>query len=58
MDSPTRLQRWELWALTVLLLVAAVLRLADLNDVPPGLRYDELLNYRMAGRVLAGERPL
>jgi hypothetical protein len=34
------------------------LRLIVLTDVPPGLRYDELLNYRMASRVLAGERPL
>lgn len=58
MDSATRLQRWELWALVVLLLVAAALRMVALVDAPPGLRYDELLNYRMAGRVLAGERPL
>ena len=58
MNSATKLQRWELWALVVLLLVAAILRLAALGDVPPGLRYDELLNYRMAQRVLAGERPL
>ena len=58
MDSVTKLQRWELWALVVLLLVGGALRLVALVDVPPGLRYDELLNYRMAGRVLAGERPL
>jgi 4-amino-4-deoxy-L-arabinose transferase-like glycosyltransferase len=58
MDSTTRSQRWELGALVVLLLAAAALRLVALDDVPPGLRYDELLNYRMAGRVLAGERPL
>ncbi len=57
-DRSTGLQRWELWALVVLLLVGAGLRLVALTDVPPGLRYDELLNYRMAGRVLAGERPL
>jgi 4-amino-4-deoxy-L-arabinose transferase-like glycosyltransferase len=58
MDKATRLHRWELWTLVVILLVAAVLRLVALNAVPPGLRYDELLNYRMAQRVLAGERPL
>jgi len=58
MNRALRLERWELWALVMLLLVATVLRLVALGDVPPGLRYDELLNYRMAERVLAGERPL
>jgi len=57
-DRPTGVQRWELWALIALLLVGAGLRFVALTDVPPGLRYDELLNYRMAERVLAGERPL
>jgi 4-amino-4-deoxy-L-arabinose transferase-like glycosyltransferase len=52
------LQRWELGAVVAILLVAAALRLVALSDVPPGLRYDELLNYRMAQRVLAGEFPL
>jgi len=51
-------RRWELWILVALLLIAAALRATALTDVPPGLRYDELLNYRMAGRVLAGDRPL
>jgi len=58
MDRATKLRRWELWSLVALLLVGAALRLVALVDVPPGLRYDELLNYRMAQRVLAGERPL
>ena len=40
------------------LLLGAALRLIALTNVPPGLRYDELLNYRMATRVLAGERPI
>jgi 4-amino-4-deoxy-L-arabinose transferase-like glycosyltransferase len=52
------LQRWELGAVVAILLVAAALRLVALSDVPPGLRYDELLNYRMAQRVLAGEFPV
>ncbi|MBN1978075.1 MAG: glycosyltransferase family 39 protein [Anaerolineae bacterium] len=52
------LQRWELWAVVAILLMAAALRLVALRDVPPGLRYDELLNYRMAQRVLAGEFPI
>lgn len=58
MDRITDRPRWELWTLVLLLLAAAILRLVALGDVPPGLRYDELLNYRMAQRVLAGERPL
>ncbi|MFQ6101898.1 MAG: ArnT family glycosyltransferase [Anaerolineae bacterium] len=58
MGSAPKLQRRELWALVAILLVAAATRLIALVDVPPGLRYDELLNYRMAERVLAGERPL
>lgn len=58
MGNETRLQRWELWMLVAILLSAAALRMVALTDVPPGLRYDELLNYGMAGRVLAGERPI
>jgi 4-amino-4-deoxy-L-arabinose transferase-like glycosyltransferase len=50
--------RWELGTLVAILLVAAVLRMVMLSDVPPGLRYDELLNYRMAQRVIAGDRPI
>ncbi len=41
-----------------LLLLAFGLRVVALDTAPPGLRYDELQNYLMAGRVLAGERPL
>ncbi|MCB8976426.1 MAG: glycosyltransferase family 39 protein [Ardenticatenaceae bacterium] len=41
-----------------LLLLAFGLRVVALDEAPPGLRYDELQNYLMAGRVLAGERPL
>jgi 4-amino-4-deoxy-L-arabinose transferase-like glycosyltransferase len=44
--------------MVAILLVAAALRLVALSDVPPGLRYDELLNYRMAQRVLVGEFPI
>jgi 4-amino-4-deoxy-L-arabinose transferase-like glycosyltransferase len=52
------LRRWELWALVAILLAAALVRGIALEDVPPGLRYDELLNYRMAQRVIAGDRPI
>lgn len=49
-----RLRRWDLWASVAILLVAAILRLAALSDVPPGSGYDELQNARLAERVLAG----
>jgi 4-amino-4-deoxy-L-arabinose transferase-like glycosyltransferase len=44
--------------MVAILLAAAALRMVVLSDVPPGLRYDELLNYRMAQRVIAGDRPI
>ncbi len=55
MDSAAKWQRWELWGLVALLLVGAALRLVALDDVPPGLNYDELENSRLSERVLAGE---
>lgn len=58
MDSAAKRQRWELWGMVAILLVGAALRLVALDDVPPGLRYDELLNHRMAKRVIEGDRPL
>ncbi len=48
----------EKWLLVGLFLLAFGLRVVALDNAPPGLRYDELQNYLMAGRVLAGERPL
>ncbi len=44
--------------MVALLLLAFGLRIVGLDNAPPGLRYDELQNYLMAGRVLEGERPL
>jgi len=55
MDSAAKLQRWELWVLIVLLLVGVAMRLVALDDVPPGLGYDELENARLSERVLAGK---
>jgi 4-amino-4-deoxy-L-arabinose transferase-like glycosyltransferase len=52
------LYQWEWIAIIAILLLAFFLRIMGLTDVPPGLRYDELLNYRMAERVLVGERPI
>ena len=50
--------RYELAAMLAVLLVGLLLRSWALSDVPPGLRYDELLNFQMAQRVMEGERPL
>ncbi|MBN1581437.1 MAG: glycosyltransferase family 39 protein [Anaerolineae bacterium] len=41
-----------------ILVLALLLRLVGIDRVPPGVRYDELMNLRMAERVLAGERPI
>ena len=46
----------EIALLGLILLTAAGLRLWGLREIPPGLRYDELLNAGMAGRLLRGER--
>ena len=51
-------KKQEMWLLVGLLLLAFGLRIVSLDNAPPGLRYDELQNYLMAGRVVAGERPL
>ena len=56
--SQTRLARWELAALTAILLIAALTRTIGLGRVPPGLSADELVNSRMAERVINGERPI
>ncbi len=48
----------EYLALGGILLLALFLRLVWIERVPPGVRYDELMNLKMAERVLAGERPL
>jgi len=52
------LYQWEWLAMVAILLAAFFLRMVALSDAPPGLRYDELLNYRMAERVLNGDRPI
>jgi 4-amino-4-deoxy-L-arabinose transferase-like glycosyltransferase len=46
------------WLLVGLLLLGLALRVIGLDHAPPGLRYDELQNYLMINRVLAGERPI
>ena len=49
-----RLARWELAALTLILLLAAFLRLHALGDAPLGLEHDEVTSWQMAESVLQG----
>lgn len=56
--NPTQVQRWEWVTLIAVLLIAFFIRTAALTETPPGLRYDELLNYRMAERVMHGDYPI
>jgi 4-amino-4-deoxy-L-arabinose transferase-like glycosyltransferase len=47
------------WALiTLILLVAALLRFYDLGNVPKGLEHDEVATWHMVNGVLQGERPI
>src|SRR5512146_3046374 len=49
----------ELLLFIAILLLAAFLRLYRLDELPPGLHYDEAFNATEAQKVLAGvERPL
>ena len=52
-------KRQEILWLAVILLLAAFLRVYQLDQLPPGLHYDEAFNATMAHRVLTGaERPI
>ncbi|NJN81747.1 MAG: hypothetical protein HC802_05295, partial [Caldilineaceae bacterium] len=52
-------RQWLIWALLVVIVVAAALRLWSLDNLPPGLFYDEAFNGVDARGVLSGEnRPL
>ena len=50
--------KWEWLFLGGLLAVALALRLVWLGRVPPGVRFDELVNVRMADHIYAGEWPI
>jgi 4-amino-4-deoxy-L-arabinose transferase-like glycosyltransferase len=52
------LHKREWLTLTGLLVLALALRLVGLGYVPPGVRYDELLNIKMVDRIFAGEWPI
>ena len=54
----TRKTTFTLLISALILLLALALRLVALDNVPPGLRYDENLSHVMAQRVINGERPI
>lgn len=52
-------RRLDLFIVAAIVLLAAFFRLYRLDQLPPGLHYDEAFNATMAQRVLAGvERPI
>jgi len=51
-------RRWEWVAVTLVLLLAAVLRCWRLGDVPPGLSHDEIANGLIAQDILSGHYAL
>jgi 4-amino-4-deoxy-L-arabinose transferase-like glycosyltransferase len=53
-----RLYRKEWLVVTGIGALALLLRLVALGQVPPGVRYDELVNVKMAGHIYAGEWPI
>ncbi|MBN1643015.1 MAG: glycosyltransferase family 39 protein [Anaerolineae bacterium] len=54
-DRPTNRE----WIVVVsLILLSLLLRLVGLGAVPPGVRFDELVNVKMADHVYAGEWPI
>ena len=50
--------RAELGLLVGVLLLAALLRLWALGDVPPGLEHDEVANWLIARDILSGQHAL
>ncbi|MCP4536118.1 MAG: glycosyltransferase family 39 protein [Chloroflexi bacterium] len=51
-------RRQEQSAITLILLLAAVLRFGALGDVPPGLAHDEVANWLIARDILAGRHAI
>jgi 4-amino-4-deoxy-L-arabinose transferase-like glycosyltransferase len=49
---------WEWATITVILLLAGVLRLWGLGDVPPGLAHDEVANWLIARDILGGHHAI
>ncbi|MFL7808956.1 MAG: ArnT family glycosyltransferase [Anaerolineae bacterium] len=53
-----RLYRKEWLVVASIGALALLLRLVALGQVPPGVRYDELVNVKMASHIYAGEWPI
>ena len=53
-DRPT----WEWVWLAGILVFSLVARLVYLDRAPPGVRFDELVNVKMADHIYAGEWPI
>jgi 4-amino-4-deoxy-L-arabinose transferase-like glycosyltransferase len=51
-------REWEWATITAILLVAGVLRLWGLGDVPPGLAHDEVANWLIARDILGGHHAI
>ena len=49
---------WEWTTITIVLLLAGILRLWGLGDVPPGLAHDEVANWLIARDILAGHHAI
>jgi 4-amino-4-deoxy-L-arabinose transferase-like glycosyltransferase len=58
MAEKTAWYKREWLTLTGLLMLALALRLLVLGYVPPGVRFDELVNVKMANHIYAGEWPI
>jgi 4-amino-4-deoxy-L-arabinose transferase-like glycosyltransferase len=55
----TLVKKLTLWAMVVILLIAAVLRLWALSELPVGLHYDEAANVILTRQIVRGDaRPL
>jgi hypothetical protein len=57
-EAAARARSATTWALLLILLVGATLRLARLTEVPPGLTHDEAAHLQDARRIWEGARPI
>jgi hypothetical protein len=55
---PLKWHKWERIGLAGLLLFSLCARLVFLRRIPPGVRFDELVNVKMADHIYAGEWPI
>ncbi|HIE37988.1 MAG TPA: hypothetical protein EYH30_03235 [Anaerolineales bacterium] len=57
-EAAARARSVTTWALLLILLVGAALRLAHLTEAPPGLTHDEAAHLQDARRIWEGARPI